>query len=55
MATIKVSEHTRALREAGFAVCVFAPHELKGVPAKHIEDALCELGNKTIELLKEKH
>lgn len=46
---VLVYDHTRALRAAGYAVCVFSPEELQGVPPKVIEGALAERGNEIIE------
>lgn len=46
---VRVCDHTKALRAAGYAVCVFSPEELQGISPKVIEDALAERGNEIIE------
>lgn len=43
-----MSADIQALRAAGYAVCVFSPEELHGIPKRVIEDALAERGNEII-------
>lgn len=43
-----MSADIQALRAAGYAVCVFSPEELQGIPKRVIEDALAERGNEII-------
>lgn len=40
-----------SLRKAGYAVVVFNPDELRGVPPDRLEDRLIELGNEMIDQL----
>ncbi len=41
-----------ALRDAGCAVCVFNPDEIKNAPVSAIEDRLCEIGREVIGYLQ---
>ncbi len=41
----------RALRDKGYAVCVFAPCEMRGADQSHVEDRLVELGWDVIDCL----
>ena len=41
------------LRDAGHAVCVFTPEELKGVKPKYVEEAMCIGGFNSIDWLQE--
>ena len=40
----------RALRQRGFAVCVFEPGEMPHSDPERVEDAMCESGWRQIEL-----
>lgn len=42
-----------SLRDAGYALTVYTPEELRGADAKAVENRVCELGNEAIDVLAE--
>lgn len=47
------AQAVRSLRDAGFAVCIFTPDELRGAKPGHVEDRLVERGWDVIDCICE--